>query len=149
MSTIKLLEREIELAPLRGRKDAKYLRELQAALEDIISSVQSAIGAASIARADDIAVPELLADVKVLNAISKVVLSDGFLNDILPIFWMCSTEKLSKKQALAIIDDSEFSPKTGPDVLQAIISAMNFWSPEDPEAVEEAVKKSSADEESE
>ena len=147
MTEIQLLGHEIELAPLRGRKGARFLQALQVALDDITSAIHGVDSLASMLASDELSMSTLALSAKAMRKMGDVVLDDAFMAETLPIFWMCSAERLTKKKALEIIDESIIPSDTPQAVLVAILQAIDFWGPdkEEAEELDEAIKKSPGD----
>lgn len=146
MTKILLLGHEIELAPLRGRKGAKNLHILQIAWDDMMSALGPS-GLDLKMTTTGLDMKDAATSVKAIRILADIVYTNKFMDNVLPLFWMCSTERLAKKEALAIIDESEFGAQTPVKILEAISSGMNFWGPDREEAdeLDEAVKKSTED----
>lgn len=147
MTVIKLLGREIELVPLRGRKGAKRLQVLQVALDDITSAIQGVGNMAAVLTDDGFDMSKLAISAKAMRMMGEVVFVDEFMENVLPVFWECSVDRLTKAKALKIIDDSDFPSDTPSAVMAAILQAIDFWGPdkEEAEELDEAVKKSTED----
>ena len=146
MTKIKLLGHEIELAPLRGRKGARHLHAFQIAWDDMMSALGPA-GLDLKMTATGLDMGNVATTVKALRVLGDVVYTDKFMSDVLPLFWMCSKEHLTKKDALAIIDKSSIGAQVPLKVFEAISAGMNFWGPDGEEAdeLDEAIKKSTED----
>lgn len=148
MTKVTLLGHELELLPFRGRKGAAYLRGFQNALDKLLSAMQSVVDIDKVMTGKSLDMNKIATNMNVLNALSGVALSEEFTGDVLPLFWMCSTESLSKQAALKIIDEIDFRADSAFDILNAVSTAMSGSGPSDDEreAFEEAVKKSNGEE---
>ena len=72
---------------------------------------------------------------------------DDMAEVVIPALYMFSTKKMTKKQALNHIETLEITVQGTAGVVDAISTAIGFWSSsEDQEALEEALKKSKDEE---
>ena len=151
---ITLLGRQYTLTKPKGRRGMKIMSDLQTAYQRTLNLLaESGIIDAdeeSLASIGDGGRKITSATVKLsasaMGALNSAVLTEDFLNKVVVPLMMSSTEKLTKSQALKRIENFTFEGGVADELFVAHKQAMDFWSgtADDPEALEEALKKSEA-----
>lgn len=137
-NVIKLFGEEIELVRPRGVAGLKFMPKAHRAYRNLLAKIEPAEKAVSAKGST-----RYLITGELLGLVDELIVTEEFIEQVLPGMLMYSERELSYKQALDFINKQEISTETTAEIFEAFMRAMNFWGvSSDPEALDVALKKS-------